>query len=205
MVKTTAVIAVLLVTTALASASPLPDGDVDVDEDPGDSPAFNMLGFRLGIGALPLAGTRTQTRSLGLGVEHPIIGKTRAFGEYEWLWLAPSDERAMDSVAIGPERHGTGHRALAGLRRELIAGRQRGNVRMFLDGELGGGFALASDTSRGLLVLPTGFAGLRVGYDIYSNSESSPSSMFELEVLVRAIAVGDGIGLMTGFGVLWGN
>jgi hypothetical protein len=56
------------------------------------------------------------------------------FGEYEWLWLSWLNERAMDSVAMRPERHGTGHRVWTGLRRELIAKGVGRNVRLFVDG-----------------------------------------------------------------------
>lgn len=204
MVKT--IITVLVATTALASARPPSPDDYEEEyaaEDIASEPAFNMFGFRMAVGALPLDGGRATTLSLGLGVEHPVFRKTRVFGEYEWLWLSHDDERAMDSVVARPERHATGHRASIGLRRELI-GTGRG-ARFFVDAELGGGLALANDNVMGLLVIPAGLAGVRLGYDLYSRSDSSPSSTFEAELLVRVIAIRDGAGVMMGIGMLWGN
>ena len=182
-------------------------GDVAIadDDDDDGSPAFNMFGFRMSIGALPVDGARATTFALGLGVEHPAFGKTRVFGEAEWLWLMQQGEREMDSVPIRPTRHGNGHRVSVGLRRELVAKNAGRRVRMFIDAELGGSLALTNDNAVGFAVVPGGLAGLRLGYDIYSRADSSPSQTFEAELLVRAIAVPDGVGFMTGVGMLWGN
>jgi hypothetical protein len=170
-----------------------------------DSPAFNMFGFRMSAGALPLDGDRSVVLSLGLGVEHPVFRKVRMFGEYEWLWINWWDARAMDSVVIRPERHGNGHRASLGLRRELLAKNAGRSVRIFLDGELGANVALTNDNMHGMAFRPGGLVGLRVGYDVYSSVDSSPSRTFEAEVLIRAITVADGAGVMVGLGLAWGN
>jgi len=215
------VVFVLAVSPQLAAARPvLPQGNaeptavaaetvepavIDATVEPSDEPVFNMLGFRASIGALPLDGMRTTSVSLGLGVEHPVFRSTRVFGEYEWLWLFAVSERAMDTVAARPERHGNGHRASLGLRRELVGKGLGRTVRMFLDGELGAGMALVNDNMYGVQLLPNALVGLRFGYDVYSRSDDSPSRTFEAELLVRAIAVGDGIGMMFGVGLLWGN
>jgi hypothetical protein len=189
------VVALLLVTTVAHAES--------YEED---EPTFNMLGFRTSVGALPLDGTRTGTFSLGLGVEHPVFRRTRIFGEYEWLWLyGEQSERAMDTVDVRPERYGNGHRASVGLRRELFGVSPARSFRVFLDGEIGGGLALANHNVDGLLFLPAGFAGLRFGYDIYSRNDDSPSSTFEIELLFRAITIAGGTGVMFGVGMLWGN
>ena len=170
-----------------------------------EEPTFNMFGFRMTGGALPIDGDRVMALSIGLGVEHPVFKKTRMFGEYEWLWLTHVDERAMDSVVNRPERHGTGHRASFGLRRELV-GKQLGRkVRLFLDGELGAAVALVNDNMSGVAFMPAGLGGLRFGYDVYSGSDSSPSRTFELEFLFRAIVLDSGAGGLMGFGMLWGN
>lgn len=203
--KTTLVVLVAL--SSLAHARPVEEPYDDYSEEPADddSPAFNMLGFRMSFGALPDDGQRATVFALGLGVEHPVFTKTRVFGEYDWLWLAPQDARAMDSVVARPERYASGHRASVGLRRELIAKSVSRNVRMFIDTELGGALALVDDNMRGLKLMPMGIAGLRLGYDIYTSSDDSPSSTFEAEVSWRAIAVEDGFGAMLGVGLLWGN
>lgn len=208
MVKLTLVALVAL--SSLAHARPVAEPDETIDEyseepDDDDSPAFNMLGFRASFGALPDDGQRATVFALGLGVEHPVFTKTRVFGEYDWLWLAHQDARAMDSVVARPERYASGHRASVGLRRELLAKGLSRSVRMFVDVELGGGLALVDDSMRGLKLLPMGIGGLRLGYDIYTSSDDSPSRTFEAEVSWRAIAVEDGFGAMLGVGLLWGN
>jgi hypothetical protein len=170
-----------------------------------DDPGFNMLDTRFSMGALPTDSGPAITVSLGLGVEHPVFKKTRVFGEYEWMWLwdRPT-ERAYMISPPPPERHGTGHRAMLGLRRELL-GKGGHSFRAFLDGELGAGLALTNDNMRGVSTLPTGLVGLRAGYDVYSREDDSPSRTFEFEILLRMIAVPDGLGMLFGLGMAWGN
>ncbi|HSD86647.1 MAG TPA: hypothetical protein VLB44_04005 [Kofleriaceae bacterium] len=211
MVKTS--LLALLVLTAVADAHPPPPPDDEYRQPPAettesiadDSPAFNMLGIRFAFGALPIRHADTLTMSVGLGVEHPVFKKTRVFGEYEWLWLITRpDERDLMSTTPRPERHGSGHRAMLGLRRELV-GKGRHAVHAFVDGELGAGLALTNDNIGGVAMLPTLFGGLRAGYDMYSRTDDSPSRTFEVEILVRAVAVPDGIGMLGGVGMAWGN
>ena len=195
-------------TPTVAAAHPPPPNDY-VESEPAtvvdNDPAFNMFGFRMSAGALPLDGGRTTALSIGLGVEHPVFKKTRVFGEYEWLWLTWMDERALTSMVPRPERHGTGHRASLGLRRELLGKNLGRSVRVFIDGELGATFALVDDNMRGVSFVPGGLGGLRFGYDIYSRSDDSPSRTFEVELLARAVAIEGGVGGMMGLGMAWGN
>ena len=201
MVKSVALTLVIL--AGVASAHPVDEPPASSDDD--DDPGFNMLGFRFTVGALPLDGAQATALSLGLGVEHPVFQKTRVFGEYEWLWLFRNDQRAIDSMAPRPEEHGSGHRTLVGLRRELKGKRLSSAFSLFLDGELGGGVALVNDNMTGLELMPTAFLGLRGGYDFYSRNHDSPSRTFEAEFLLRAVAVQDGIGVLFGVGMFWGN
>ncbi len=192
-------VAALLMTVAIGS------GHASADDD---NPAFNMFGFRMSAGALPLdGGSRTTVLSVGLGVEHPVFQKTRVrmFGEYEWLWMTWLDERAGDSVVIRPERHGNGHRASVGLRREVLAKNLSRSVRVFLDGEVGAAVALMNDNMHGASFVPSSLIGFRFGYDVYSREDESPSRTFEAEVLVRAIVIEGGAGAMMGMGMAWGN
>lgn len=179
-------------------------GDDDGDSD---EPAFNMFGFRMTAGALPLDGQRATVLSVGLGVEHPVFhaARVRMFGEYEWLWMSWLDERAMDSVVVRPERYGNGHRASIGLRRELVGKNMGRSVRMFTDLEAGAALALFDDSMRGASFMPGGLVGVRLGYDVYSREDDSPSRTFEAEVLVRALFVDGGAGAMMGMGLAWGN
>jgi hypothetical protein len=200
MVKT--LVLAIVISTTVAGASPPSDDSVEAEPDA--SPAFNMFGFRMSAGALPLDGSRARVLSVGIGVEHPVFDKTRMFGEYEWLWVTWFDERAMDSVVFRPERYGNGHRTSFGVRRELTAKGSR-RVRMFIDGELGANVALTNDNMSGMVLRPGGLVGLRVGYDVYSDEDDSPSRTFEAEMLVRAIVVEHGAGAMMGIGLWWGN
>ena len=210
MVKLPVLVLVALGTVAQARPAPCPDCDRDPEpsietEIEDNNPAFNMLGFRMGVGALPIEGNHTLTMSVGLGVEHPVFRKTRVFGEYEWLWLIRNEDGGMEPTTPRTERHGSGHRTSLGLRRELAAKKLGRSLRMFVDGELGISTALANDNVSGVQMLPAALGGLRFGYDIYSRSDDSPSRTFEAEFLLRAIAIREGIGVMFGVGMLWGN
>ena len=177
------VLAVLLALTAVASAD---------DEGLDDGPPL-LLGFRLAAGKLPVAGQALTTMTMGLDVDHPIASRWRAFGEYEWMWL---DRDGMTT------EHGSGHRLLAGLRHSVVEKRVH-HFRAYLDVEGGGGMSVVDDTTIGVRMLPTGFGGLRGGYDFLA--ADSPSRVLEMEVTVRAVLVGDGTGVMAGFGMQWGD
>ena len=164
----------------------------DDEEAPDDGPPL-LLGFRLAAGKLPIEHQDLTTVAMGVDVDHPIASRWRAFGEYEFMWL----ERDQMST-----QHGSGHRVLAGLRHSLVEKREH-HFRTYLDVEAGGGMAVVDDTVIGVRMLPTGFGGLRGGYDFYA--ADSPSRVFESEVTVRAVMVGDGTGVMAGFGMQWGN
>lgn len=213
MVKTAlVVVGALVALTQLASAQP-PDDDCcyeepEIDED--ESPSFNMFGFTFAVGGLPIDGTNTRAMSIGLSVEHPVFKKTRVVGEYDFLWLVNRDMTSAmraaysDTMVPRPDAHGTGHRTSLGLRRELFgSGRRR--ARAFLDGELGGMLALVDQTATGAQLVPGGFAGVRVGYDLYSRSDDSPSRTFEVGLSLRMIVVPEGAGLTFGLGMFWGN
>ena len=181
------VLAILLALCAVAHAQ----------EDDGDEPVDNgpplLLGFRLAAGKLPVDQQQLTTFSLGLDVDHPVTRSLRMFGEYEWMWL---DRDKMST------QHGSGHRLLAGLR-HTIAAKREGRFRAYLDAEAGGGLAVLDDSILGVRVLPAGFFGLRGGYDF--THADSPSRVLEIEILVRAIVVENGTGMLAGFGMQWGN
>jgi hypothetical protein len=190
----------LLTAILLSSTKAVADEGDDADDDAG----FNMLEARFAFGTMPIAdGASSLTVSLGLGVEHPVFKRTRVFGEYEWLWLA---SRRVDPALMTsePEHNGSGHRAVLGLRRELV-GKGSYSMHMFVDGEVGGGLGLVNDSMFGMRVMPTGFVGARVGWDIYSHNDDSPSRTFEMNLLLRVLAVSDGVGVMTGIGMAWGS
>ena len=111
---------------------------------------------------------------------------------------------SSDVMLPRPEDYASGHRAALGLRRELI-GKGGSKVRLFLDGELGASVALVNDNMTGVAVVPAIFTGLRVGYDMYSRNDDSPSRTFETAIMLRAIALREGLGMMFGIGMFWGN
>lgn len=179
MVKT---LAVLLVLCAVAHA------DDGLDDGPP-----TLLGVRLAAGRLPVLHENMATFSLGLALEHPISARWHAFGEYEYVWLSRDDATMQ---------HGTAHRALAGLR-HTVADKREGHLRSYVDVDAGGGMAIVDDTVMGTRTLATGFAGLRGGLDFLA--DDSPSRVFEIEIVVRAIFVPEGSGVMGGLGMQWGD
>ena len=180
----------------LAAAEP-----VLVAEDPPEatSSAISRFGYRLGAGSLPLDGRSMFVFSVGVGVEHPLAGRTRVLAEYEWLWL----ERRDPAGRMSPPDYGDGHRLHLGLR-HVLADKQLRTIRLWIDGELGGGVALVTDNLSGVRTVPDGFAGLRFGYDLRVTTRS-PSHVFAAELLVRAIAIDRGVGVMGGVGMSWGD
>jgi hypothetical protein len=57
----------------------------------------------------------------------------------------------------------------------------------------------------GTEVLPAAFVGMRFGYDLYSRRDDSPSRTFETALMLRTVANHDGVGLLFGLGMFWGN
>jgi hypothetical protein len=186
------VLVLVLVLDARAHANPI--YIADEPREPAD--ARNLFGFRFAFGLLPIDHLPTATYSVGLGVEHPVFGKWRVFGDYEWLWL----ERQHTDQMAG--EHGDGQRVQVGVRRRLASKRAWDILRLYVDGELGGGFSLVNDNMTGMHALPDGLAGLRVGYDLAAH-RTSDAKLLEFEVVVRAIAIPGGIGMMGGVGALW--
>lgn len=159
------------------------------------------LGFTVGYGGLPIHAQETRATTLGLDVEHPAWGQTRAFGDWEWMWLADAD--ATGAMAAGRDVvHGSGQRALAGLRRALVVGGDH-ELRYFLDGEAGGGAMLADDNTMGTHVNGVGLVGLRLGINL-RNGDSS-SRVWQLDVGLRAILVPNDYGVAFGVGMAWGD
>ena len=155
-----------------------------------DDVLANNVGVRLAAGTMPLGGLATGTYGLGIGVDHHVFEKVHVFAEWEWLWLT----REMN------DNSGTGQRAHVGLRRALLAKTVRKQLRFFVDGELGGGYALVTDSVTGTRAMAHALAGVRLGYDVRGYRAA-----FGAELLFRAIAIDHGIGAMFGVGMLWGG
>ncbi len=156
----------------------------------------NLFGFRIGLGMLPLDHESVTTASIGLGVEHPVWRSWRVFGDYEWLWLVRSHTDTMPGV------QGDGQRVLVGVRYTLADKQLFRELAVYVDGELGGGFALVHDDLAGVHALPSALAGLRVGWKL-AGHRTSESKELDSELVVRAVAIPGGLGMMGGVGFLW--
>lgn len=160
----------------------------------------NRLGFRGVFGAVPIGAQTTGLLGLGLAVEHPVFGPTtRVLAEYELLW-ALTETSSGDPAMPPPMFTGTAHRAHLGVRTTLadttaIAGK----LRLFVDGEVGGGLGMATLPAR-VAIVPHAFAGVRAGYDLHGRR-----GMFGFELYVRALAVPDGLGASGGLAFTWGG
>jgi len=196
MVKVVAIL-IALAGTAGAEIVDLPDEPVEVAPAPDAS--VSRFGYRVGFGDLPIGGQDTFLFSLGLGIEHPLFGRFRALAEYEYVFT----ETHGDSARMPPPEHGSGHRVHLGLR-HVLADKRLDVLRLWIDGELGGGLGMFGDNVTGAHALPDVFAGLRLGYDFHGR-RSSPASVFVAELLVRVIAIDRGAGVMGGVGMYWGN
>jgi len=151
------------------------------------------LGFRIAFGQLPIGGERPLAVSLAVGSEHELAGKLRGFGEYEWMWLE------QDRLTTG-----SGSRVQLGVRHVLADHVVPKLMRLYVDGELGGGSALLSDPT-GVHVVPDGFAGVRFGYDVIPHDARSPANTLQFELSARALYLPHGAGWMAGVGVWWGD
>jgi hypothetical protein len=175
-------LAILLALTAAAHA----------DDGYDDGPP-TLLGFRLDGGRVPIEQESMTTFGIALDVDHPMSARWHAFAEYEYLWLDRDD---------GTMQHGNGHRVVAGVRATLVQRKEHG-MRSYLDLEGGGGMAIVDDSMLGTRSLGTGFGGLRAGFEFAH--DDSPSRIFEIEILLRAVFMPGGSGVMAGLGMQWGN
>ena len=155
----------------------------------GTASADGKLGWRIGGLRVPVGDHELATLALGIGVEHAVHHDLRVWGEYDWLWV---NGGAMGSPAFT----GSGHHTALGIRHTLLAKTVLGGLRFYLDGELGGGVALASEDPFGTVLVPHATAGLRGGYAVRG---------WEPELLVRAIVAEHGTGVQVGFGMMWGD
>ena len=113
-------------------------------------------------------------------------------------------EARVPPERMAPPEYGDGHRIQLGVRHVLARTRSY-PIRVWLDGELGGGAALVTDNLAGTHFVPDGFAGLRFGYDFRTHNGDSPSHAFTAEFLLRAIVIDHGAGGMFGVGMQWGD
>ncbi|MBP9089041.1 MAG: hypothetical protein KBG15_23170 [Kofleriaceae bacterium] len=164
-------------------------------------PARTMLGFRIGVGKLVIGQQPVTTMALGVVTEARLLGKLRGLAEYEWLNLSDASTLATSSRKLT----GGGHRANIGLRKALVESTFQKALRLYIDGEIGGGAAWTTNTITGDKLVPHGLVGLRFGYGFITDVKDSPSREFECEFLVRTIITPESAGLLFGVGMSWGG
>lgn len=217
MTRRAAVLAAALVAAAAggpaAWAHPPPDDRIRVARDPEpppkpriprrpSPPGSRKLGFRFGAGVTPLEGQVMSTIGLALGVERPLAGRWHWLAEYEHLWLLPR-QTANARLRGESSFDGNAHRFHLGLRVTLAA-KQLKQLRLFADGEVGGGATVAvyhGDVDPG----PHAFAGVRLGYGLAPDRGSRGSQVWEPEIALRLIAVPNGLGFLGGLAMYWGD
>lgn len=169
--------------------------------EPTPSDAIDKFGFHWAIGPRPHGDDALFEGVFGLGIEHQLVGHWRIFGEYEYLWIGERSDSIMSMSGVS----GTGHRAQVGVRRRLASKLCVGDrFDLFVDAELGGGLAIASMPDA-VAVIPHGFAGLQLGYDLLAEGPTPLSRVFEAEIGLRLISSRDGIGGTFSVGLQWGD
>jgi hypothetical protein len=178
----------------LAYAEPIARGDVS---DPPPKTTWSRLGTRLGFGLVPRDGYQS-TISISVSLDHPVSRNWRLLGEYEYLWIGPRDADQMDlGVAALPD---SGHRLNAGVRRRL--GSKSfvfDHFAFWIDVEGGAGMMLVAREMDSIW-LPHAFVGTRVGMDLRADRR-----IWEYEILLRGLLVPDGVGVLFGIGLVWGE
>lgn len=166
-------------------------------------PGSHKVGFRFGGGVAPIAHELMSMFGIALAVERPITRRWQWLAEYEHLWLIPRQTRNAQmrgESAID----GSGHRAHLGLR-VTLASKQIRVLRLFIDGEAGGGATLAARDGD-LHLGPHAFAGIRLGYEFSSERRATRASKtWEPNLALRMLAVPNGLGFFGGLAMYWGD
>lgn len=190
----------LVVVCMLASVAAADD---EVDRDA--RAHRKLLGFQFAGGKLPVRDTELRAMSLGIAVEHRLVGTLRIAGSYEYMMLGVDDPGSDTEQMLTT---GNGHRAELALRHAFASTKVfADNLRLFVDAEIGAAMLIGSTTQTGTLVDAQLLAGLRFGYDIIKlRSSTRASQVWEPVVFVRAVATHrDQIGVLAGLGLNWGD
>jgi hypothetical protein len=185
----------LLIVCALA-------GSARADDEPDDPPTHDrLLGMRIAGGLMPYDGRELLHMSLGVVAEYRVYQLLRVTAEYEYLLL----DEYEDSTKVSD---GTGHRASVVVRHALARSRLLdGKVRFWLDGEIGGGFLLASEAMAGRIAEPQAIAGIRLGYDFVKfHADTRASKVWEPDFQFRIYATPhQELGFSFGVETSWGD
>jgi hypothetical protein len=162
----------LALAAALAATAAAGTAHADDDEPRPVAP----LGWRFGIGGLPLDGEKRFAGNLGV-TRGFTIGETRVSAEYAIGLLSAA---GSDDTPMVPPARGTAHRG-TGVARVGLWKRPWGtDSRLYLDGELGAELVLAFDSRAGRVLAPNAVAGLRFGCEMFGRrSLDSPSRIMD--------------------------
>lgn len=159
---------------------------------------WSRLGTRIGFGSVPIDGAQMTTASIAVSLDRPLVGRWRVLGEYEHVWIGERDLEAHSLQGVASLAN-SGHRVQLGIRRRLLEKTWADRfVGVFLDGEAGGG-AMLVDRSEGALAVPHSFVGIRAGFSL------EQQTLWDYEVILRGLAVPDGVGVLFGIGLVWGQ
>lgn len=166
-------------------------------------PGSHKVGFRFGGGVAPIAHELMPMFGVALAVERQITRRLQWLAEYEHLWLLP--RQTLNARMRGESSlDGSGHRANLGLRITL-ASKQIRFLRLFVDGEAGGGATLAARDD-GVHLSPHTFTGIRLGYEFSSQRrETRASKSWEPNLALRMLVVPNGLGFFGGIAMYWGD
>ena len=114
---------------------------------------------------------------------------------YHWRWT----ERTLTEMT---HADGSAQALDLGFRRRLASSVRFSPLALFVDGEAGIGAELATD-DRGSRAVPEAYAGLRFGYQLTEQRNSTPQRGFDFDLAARAIAIDHAIGGMFVMTMAW--
>ncbi len=203
--RAVALAAALVVTAAQhAGAEALASPDAMSSPPPRrDAPHDQLLGFRIDYGDLATSGRDLRWTGLAIVGEHRLAGRLRGLAEYTYAWVGIKDDERMNQDVID----GSGHRLQLGVRYTALESRKIfETIRFYADLEAGVGATYAWEPTRGDLVAPHAFAGLRIGYDFTRmNTGTRASTVWQPEVIGRVVTSPHGTITMFGIGFGWGE
>jgi hypothetical protein len=164
-------------------------------------PKPSLLGTRINYGLLPVGDWMT-TASLSVSYDRSFAGKWHFVAEYEYLWLGKTDWNDHMEVESGvASLDDSGQRLSLGLRRRLWTESWGGSFRVLFDADAGVG-AMLVDKENDAIALPVGYAGVHGAFELESDSDEH---IWQYEIVLRGIGVPDGVGVLFGIGLAWGD
>lgn len=160
---------------------------------------WSRLGSRIGTSVFSIGGTPMLASEVSLTIDRSLFGEWRVVGEYEFLFFGRRDFDAYEDLGVAALPY-TGHRVHAGVRRQFAQQSWLdGRVRVVAELDAGIG-AMCGQGERRAIGAPHVYAGLRAAFAVDSGDQ-----LWEYEVIVRGLALPDGVGALLGIGLVWGE